>query len=190
MKYSWKQRRWRANGAIEEGDAEGHREAWAHTMHAIRGRRLARGRCNEGFHMLSLAATQAWCCSAGSCAVLGRMGITTSKPFTSQVWFGSRPDWPPATSLPPLSLPQPQHHNIQLLQHQIPRYKAPREMPDGCPCCNPTVEAPLLASGTLAWTTHLIGAQHLFMLLEDTVRATTSVVSSSPCGLSIPYLRL
>jgi hypothetical protein len=82
MKYSWKQRCWRADGAwaIDEGDAKGYRKACVHAMHAIGGLRLARGRCNEGFHMLSLAAKEAWCCSAGNYVVVGLMGITISKP--------------------------------------------------------------------------------------------------------------
>jgi hypothetical protein len=88
MKYSWKQRRWRAYGAID-GEAEGYREeACAHPTQAIGRRRLARGRCNEGFHMLSLAAKEAWCCSAGSyvMASVGLwMGITISKPSMSQL---------------------------------------------------------------------------------------------------------
>jgi hypothetical protein len=74
MKYSWKQRRWRAYGAIEAGAAEGQRETWAQIKHPRGGRRLARGR----FHMLSLAARpeHAWCCSAGGYyVVVGRMGV-------------------------------------------------------------------------------------------------------------------
>lgn len=62
MKYSWKQRRWRADGVIDEGAwyAEGALEAWAQAqaMQAIE-RLRARGRYIEGFHMLLLAAKDA-----------------------------------------------------------------------------------------------------------------------------------
>jgi hypothetical protein len=93
MKYSWKQRRWRTYGVTDVDEAagwyaEGYREeACAHPTHAIDGRRLGRGRCNEGFHMLSLAAgeAEAWCCGAGSGAVARRRtaSITVEKPIVS-----------------------------------------------------------------------------------------------------------
>jgi hypothetical protein len=66
MKYSWKQRRCRAYGVIDGEAAEGYREACAQATQAMDRRGRARGRCNEGFHMLSLAAKEAWCCGAGS----------------------------------------------------------------------------------------------------------------------------
>jgi hypothetical protein len=93
MKYSWKQRRWRTAGAIEGDDAaggraDGNREACAHATQAMDGWRPGRGRGNEGFHMLSLAAerAEAWCCGAGgycAVAVVGLQRITVEKPTMS-----------------------------------------------------------------------------------------------------------
>jgi hypothetical protein len=75
MKYSWKQRRWRAidEGAWCAGEYR-EREFCAHPRQTM-GRRRGAGRCNEGFHMLSLAAAaEAWCCSAGSYVMAGPPG--------------------------------------------------------------------------------------------------------------------
>lgn len=81
MKYSWKQRRWRADGAIEGKAryAEGILEACAHAMQAIECLRSPRGREKVGFHMSSLAAKDAWRGSGGSYVMLGCSG----QPFPS-----------------------------------------------------------------------------------------------------------
>jgi hypothetical protein len=60
MKYSWKQRRWRTGGTtgavrlLEALPAPA-----VQVMQAIDGRRRARDKQTDGFHMLSLAATSA-----------------------------------------------------------------------------------------------------------------------------------
>lgn len=69
MKYSWKQRRWRAGGPI------------VHAVHAVLGTRLqarlaigglpvAVETRTDGFHMLSLAAKDALCCRDGNYVML------------------------------------------------------------------------------------------------------------------------
>ena len=62
-KYSWKQRRWRADGAIEDG-AESARVSAARLQvrQATAGLLDAVERRTVGFHMLSLAAKDASCC--------------------------------------------------------------------------------------------------------------------------------
>jgi hypothetical protein len=61
MKYSWKQRRWRAGVPIDEGMryAEGSLVAFAQ-MQATGGRFGALGRWRVGFHMSSRTAKDAW----------------------------------------------------------------------------------------------------------------------------------
>ena len=62
MKYSWKQRRWRAGVPIDEGMryAEGRLVAFAQMQAAPGGLLGALERWRVGFHMFSLAATDAW----------------------------------------------------------------------------------------------------------------------------------
>jgi hypothetical protein len=113
MKYSWKQRRWRAYGAID-GVGEGYRETGAQAAQAIDRRRLARGSCNEGFHMLSLAAKEAWCGSAGSLChgVAASVGLPGGQPLPSPHCRSSRNsafctgnlhDWPAPRDVPLLA---------------------------------------------------------------------------------------
>jgi hypothetical protein len=140
MKYSWKQRRWRAMdaGACCAG---AYREACAHPRQAIGRRRGARGRCSDGFHMLSLAAaTEAWCCSAGSyvMAWVGLLGIPHFQ-AARVAHVGSFLNQPPvsrlagqqpqpssldhAASPPPLcsqctTSQRPQHHELGCTAHR------------------------------------------------------------------------
>lgn len=62
-KYSWKQRRWRAGGPIEE--LEGLLEARLQARQATGGLRAAAERLTDGFHMLSLPVSPGrhalWC---------------------------------------------------------------------------------------------------------------------------------
>jgi hypothetical protein len=133
MKYSWKQRRWRAGG---------YGEACAHATHAMagpragRGRGRGRGRGSEGFHMLSLAArAEAWCCGAGShyaVAVVGLQRIPVEKPMSCRRsrLVPESPAGPGAcavtTGLPVAATTLPPHWHgtnsapSQLHQHHVP----------------------------------------------------------------------
>lgn len=83
-KYSWKQRRWRAGVPRDEG-VTGTR---LQVRQAIGGLPVAVERRTDGFHMLSLAAKDALCCSNGNYVMVGTGlrvygGAVTSQPARS-----------------------------------------------------------------------------------------------------------
>lgn len=69
-KYSWKQRRWRAGGPIEEGVLRV-LEARLQVRQAMGGLPVAAERRTDGFHMLSLAAKDALCCRHSNYVMVG-----------------------------------------------------------------------------------------------------------------------
>jgi hypothetical protein len=85
-KYSWKQRRWRAGGLIEE--LEGMLEARLQARQATGGLRAAAERRTDGFHMLSLPVSSgrhALWCRHGNYVMVGieaktGVGVLAAKP--------------------------------------------------------------------------------------------------------------